>query len=122
MPSGNDPRRRYGPARARHRRADWLPDPITHHATAGPPRTDTGVWWRLWPGVKENGRFVRRSVLHGGTCRDWPPGRHPPGALFLNRVQAREALAHPDEVVECPLCRPRWSINPTDWRQGPRTT
>lgn len=107
MPDPSDPR----PAR-RHPhpavdQSDWLPDPPGAMSTHGVPRIDTVPWWRLQPGERDqDGRMVRRSVVHGGTCIDWPAGRHPRGWSFHTRPEVRRLLARPDEVVPCPKCRP----------------
>jgi hypothetical protein len=96
---GHQPQRRYVPA-------DWVEDDPGVRSTFGPPASDTAPWWRLQPGVKDGDRFVRPSTLHGATCRAWPPGRHPPDWIHVNRLQARTLLTRPDEVRPCPRCQP----------------
>jgi hypothetical protein len=85
----------------------WEPDPPTVRAGHGPPRLDDLPWWRLQPGERgEDGTMTRRSVIHGGTCIDWPAGRHPAGWSFHPRPEVRRLLSRPDEVTPCPKCRP----------------
>jgi hypothetical protein len=85
----------------------WEPDPPTARPTHGAPALDIVPWWRLEPSVRgEDGTMVRRSVIHGGTCIDWPAGRHPRGWTFHTRPEVRRLLSRPDEVIPCPKCRP----------------
>lgn len=79
-----------------------VPDPPTARPTFGAPRDDTRPWWRLQPG--------RPATLHGGTCIDWPAGRHPEGWTFHTRPEVKRLLARPDEVIPCPKCRPWVSL------------
>lgn len=107
MSDPSDPR----PARRHPRpvvdRTGWLPDPPGAMSTHGVPRIDTVPWWRLQPGERDqDGRMARPSVIHGGTCVDWPVGRHPRGWSFHTRPEVRRLLARPDEVQACPKCRP----------------
>lgn len=84
-----------------------IPDPPEVSATHGPPATDDRPWWRLQPGQRaEDGTMARKSVVHGGTCIDWPAGRHPEGWSFHSRAEAKRLLTRPDEVVACPNCMP----------------
>jgi hypothetical protein len=87
--------------------SDWPQDPPDVRSNHPAPRDDEGRWWRLQPGVRaEDGTMARKSVIHGATCIDWPPGRHPPGWTFHSRPEARRLLERPDEVIPCPQCRP----------------
>lgn len=109
-----DPRRAHAPSRAGRRYPDmrgWVEDPPDVRSTHGPPRDDEGRWWRLQPGKRaEDGTMIRRSTVHGGTCVDWPPGRHPEGWIHLTRPEVRRLLERPDEVTPCPKCRPWTSL------------
>jgi Family of unknown function (DUF6233) len=88
--------------------ADWLPDPPTVSPTHGVPARDDQPWWRLQPGRRgQDGQMLQPSVVHGGTCADWPAGRHPPGWTFHTRAEVKRLLDRPDEVVPCEKCRPR---------------
>lgn len=106
MPDPGDPRH----ARTHHPRqfpADWQPDPHDVSATHGVPADDFTRWWRLQPGKRgQDGRMSPRSVVHGGTCADWPAGRAPQGWVWLTRPEANRLLDRPDEVVPCEKCRP----------------
>jgi hypothetical protein len=109
MPDSSDPR--TGRGRQPQRRfvpADWVPTPIgVRAASMGPPHTEDGLWWRLQPGRRDGeGCMVRRSVVHGGSCIDWPPGRAPADWTYHSRAEVRRLLARPDEVVACPRCQP----------------
>lgn len=86
---------------------DWEPDPPVVRASHGAPKSDDQPWWRLQPGERDaDGHFVRPSVIHGGTCIDWPAGRHPRGWTHHTRSEIRRLLSRPDEVQPCPRCRP----------------
>lgn len=105
-----DPRRAHAPSRPGRQYPDmtgWPEDPPTAMPTHGVPRDDERPWWRLQPGERgEDGTMAQKSVIHGGTCIDWPPGRHPEGWLFVTRPEVKRLLTRPDEVVACPKCRP----------------
>lgn len=104
MPDPADPRGAYRRRRRPVRPPGMVPDPPTVNATFGAPRDDTRPWWRL-----QAGQPGRLATLHGGTCVDWPPGRHPQGWRFLTRPQARAALDQGD-AEPCSKCRPWISL------------
>jgi hypothetical protein len=105
-----DPRRAHAPTRPDRQYPDmtgWPEDTPDVRSTHGVPRDDEARWWRLEPGERAgDGTMVRRSVVHGATCVDWPPGRHPPGWQFLTRPEVLRLLERSDEVEACPKCRP----------------
>ena len=125
MPDNGDPR----PARGRYERRphqpepDWVEDDPTARPSFGVPKSDTRPWWRLQPGMVADGKFVRRSTIHGGTCRDWPAGRHPPNWMHLTRPEVRRLITRPDEVQYCPVCRPWIGVEPLTvdvWAKHPQ--
>jgi hypothetical protein len=61
----------------------WQPYPPGVNPSMGVPRDDRRLWWRLQPGQRGGGGgWVRRGIVHGGTCARWPTGRAPAGWLW----------------------------------------
>lgn len=102
--------------------ADWVPAPPGFSPTEGVPKTDSTIWWRLQPGERgPDGKWIRRGIVHGGTCGRWPSGRTPPGWTYHTKPQVKEMLAQPKDFIPCPLCCRGWlwAIWPTE-ETGPR--
>jgi len=95
----------------------WTPYPGTVTPSRGTPHDDFTPWWRLQPGERgRDGVWVRRGIVHGGTCSRWPTGQAPPGWTWHTRPQVRAMLDQDADYIPCPVCCVAWL-----WAIWPRT-
>lgn len=129
MHDPSDPRQPKRRQQPRQLPRDYVPAPPGFNASMGTPRDDTRVWWRLQPGERgPDGSWIRRGIVHGGTCSRWPTGRAPADWTYHNRAQAKAMLDQPQDYIPCPTCcvgwlwaiRPRQGLGPRDWPTAER--
>lgn len=105
----SDPRRPDRREQPRRIPAGWQPYPPGVTPSMGVPTNDLVRWWRLQPGEHgEDGSWVRRGIVHGGTCARWPTGRAPAGWTWHTRPEVVAMLAQDADFIPCPVCCIGW--------------